>query len=189
MTSARRSSVKRNSQRRSKSKNVDRIVTSRSPRYSTLTASEKAEYGRAVDLLYDLRHGEGAYTKLLRKHRLSARKTYRYLGSNLLGGTPGKRVRASKTDRLVRQLLFPRDVGDVPELVRGLPAASRLSKYFQDRAELLGGDMSIEDFEFKWRNVRIDGREVFADANAILRMGDADILNLESLYSSVGTER
>ena len=77
----------------------------------------------------------------------------------------------------------------MPELVRGLPAATKLSKYYQDRAELLGGDMSIKDFEAKWRDVRIDGREVFADADAILRMADAGILNVENLYSSVGPER
>lgn len=79
--------------------------------------------------------------------------------------------------------------GDVPELIRGSAAASRLSKYFQNRAELLGGDLSIEEFEFKWRGVRIDGREVFAEGDAILQMADADIFNLESLYSSVGQER
>lgn len=75
------------------------------------------------------------------------------------------------------------------ELVHGLPAAKKLSKYFQDRAELLGGDMSIEDFEFKWRDVRIDGRKVFADADAIFRMEDAGILNLKDLYSDGGPEK
>jgi len=57
-----------------------------------------------------------------------------------------------------------------------------------DRAELLGGDMSIEDFEAKWRDVRIDGRKVFADADAIFRMQDADILDLKDLYSDGGPE-
>src|SRR5262245_8670720 len=51
--------------------------------------------------------------------------------------------------------------GDVLEPVRGSVAATRLSKYYLDRAELLGGDMSIEGFEAKWRDVRIDGRKVF----------------------------
>jgi hypothetical protein len=75
--------------------------------YSTLTPLEQAEYERAINLLYDLRHGVGPYTKLLRKHRLTTRKARRYLGPNLLGGTRGKRVRATKTDNLVRKLLFP----------------------------------------------------------------------------------
>ena len=48
--------------------------------------------------------------------------------------------------------------------------------------------MSIEDFEAKWRDVRIDGRKVFADADAILRMADAGILDLKDLYSDGGPE-
>lgn len=103
--------MKRNRQRRAKSKGAIRVVTPRPPRYSTLTVGEKAEHGRSIDLLRDLRHGEAAYTKLLRKHRLSTRKAHRYLGPNLLGGTRGKRVRASKTDRLVRELMFPTPFG------------------------------------------------------------------------------
>ena len=79
--------------------------------------------------------------------------------------------------------------GDVLEPVRGSVAATRLSKYYQGRAALLGGDMSIEDFEAKWRDVRIDGRKVFADANAILRMADAGILDLDNLYSNGGPEK
>jgi hypothetical protein len=165
------------------------IAKRRTVRYSTLTLREKAEHRRAVDLLYDLRHGEGTYTKLLRKHRLSTRKARRYLGSNLLGGTRGKRMRPSKTDRLVRELMFPRSVGDVPELVRGLPAATKLSNFLQDRGDLLRGEMDAHEFEVKWRGVRVDGRELFANADAILRMAEADVLKVEDLYATVGPER
>lgn len=157
----------------------------RSPRHSTLTAREKTEYRRAIELLSDLRRGVGSYTKLLRAHHLATRKAHRYLGRNLLGGTRGKRVRASKTDRLVRELWFPRPTGDVRELVRGLPAATELSNYFQDRDKLLRNKLSAADFEAKWRGVRIDGREVFADAAEILRMAEFDVLKMENLYASV----
>ena len=101
------------SKRKARTRRASRKVRTirRSLNYSTLTEREKPEYGRSVDLLYDLRHGEGPYTKLLRKHRLNTRKAHRYFGPNLLGGTRGKRVRASKTDRLVRELMFPRPYG------------------------------------------------------------------------------
>lgn len=161
----------------------------RTPRYLTLTAREKAASGRSIDLLYDLRHGDGPYTRLLRKHRLDARTARRHLGRNLIGGTRGKRVRASKTDNLVRELWFPRPTGDVRELVRGLPAATELSDYFQDRDKLLRNKLSAHDFEAKWRGVRIDGREVFADAAEILGMADADVLKMDNLYASLGPER
>jgi hypothetical protein len=161
----------------------------RSRRYSTLTAQQKAEYGRSIDLLYDLRHGDDSYTKLLRKHRLDTRKAHRYLGSNLLGGTRGKRVRASKTDRLAREFLFPTGWGDVPSLVRGSKATSKLSDYYNDRDKLLDHKMSAEEFEAKWRGVRVNGRELYADAGGIFRMENAGVLKLENLYASVGSER
>jgi hypothetical protein len=161
----------------------------RTPRYSSLTPPEKAVYSRAIDLLYDLRNGEGPYTKLLHKHRLDRRKAREHLGPNLLDGTRGKRVRASKTDSLVRELMFPTSVGDVRELVRGLPAATKLSNFFQDRDKLLRGKLSAHDFETRWRGVRVDGREVFANAAVILRMADAEVLKMENLYASVGSAR
>jgi len=97
--------------RKRKRERRERQAKPRTPGYSSLTAHQKAEYERSVDLLYDLRHGEDPYTKLLRKHGLSSRKARRYLGANLLGGTRGKRVRPSKTDRLVRELMFPTPFG------------------------------------------------------------------------------
>jgi hypothetical protein len=78
-------------------------------------------------------------------------------------------------------------LGDVPELVRGLPAATKLSNYYHDREKLLGNKMSAEEFEAKWSGVRIDGREVFADGAEVLRMANADIFQIEHLYASVGS--
>jgi hypothetical protein len=179
--------MKRKKQRRAESKDANRSITPRPLDYSTLSVDEKDEYGRSIDLLYDLRQGEDPYTKLLRKHRLNTRKAHRYLGSNLIRGTRGKRVRASKTDRLVREVMFPTRFGDMPAFVRGSRAATKLSNYFQDREKLLRNKMGSEEFEAKWRDVQIDGREVFADADEVLRMANADIFQIEHLYASVGS--
>jgi hypothetical protein len=84
---------------------------------------------------------------------------------------------------------FRRILGDVPVLVRGSRAATKLSNYFQDRDKLLGNKMSSEEFEAKWRDVRVAGREIFADADEIFRMENAGIFQIEHLYASVGSER
>jgi hypothetical protein len=160
-----------------------------SPRYSHLTAREKAEYSRAIELLSDLRLRKDPYSKLLRRHHLTTSQARKHLGDNLIGGGRGKRVRASKTDMLERWMRFPRSYGDPFEVVRGSLAASQLSRFFLDRAELLNADMRIEKFEARWRGVRIDGREVFADAKEIFRMADAGILDFGDLYSSGGPEK
>lgn len=75
--------------------------------------------------------------------------------------------------------------GDVPVIVRGSRPATKLSNYFQDREKFLRNKMSTEEFEGKWSGVQIAGREVFADADQVLRMANADIFQIEHLYASV----
>jgi hypothetical protein len=113
----------------------------------------------------------------------------KYAGGDLLGGTRGKPLRASKADRRVRELLFPIRSGDVPIRTRNSRDATQLSDYYNDRDKLLRGKLGVAEFEAKWRGVRIAGEAVFADAPAILEMADADVLKMEHLYASVGPER
>jgi hypothetical protein len=85
--------------------------------------------------------------------------------------------------------MFPKSLGDVPIRTRSSRQATRLSDYYNDRDKLLGNKLSPNEFEAKWRGVRIAGQELFADAAAIFEMEDADVLNLEKLYASVGPEK
>lgn len=150
------------------------------------TAREKAAYQRTASLVSDLRRGEGPYTELLRKYHLDSRTARRHAGRNLLGRGRGQPVRASKSDRMVRELLFPTSFGDVPRLTRSSRDATKIASFFQDRDKLLRGKLSTRDFEARWRGVVIAGQEVFADASAILGMADADIFKMEELYASTG---
>src|SRR5205823_6296090 len=130
------------------------------------SARENSSRERSRALLRDLRRKEASYVQLLRKHHLDTRTARKHLGAALRIGPDG-RVHASKSDRLMRELLFPSPAGDVPTRIRGSKAASKLSEFFHDRGKLLGKKMSAEEFEAKWRGVRIAGKEVFADAATI----------------------
>ena len=178
----------KSSTRRTRSQRASRKVSStqRSPRYSSLTAREKATRERSLALLSDLRGGKGPYTELLRKHHLDTRTAHKYLGQDLLGGTGGKRVCPSKADRRVRELLFPMSSGDLPILTRSSQDATKLSEFFHDRDKLLRGKLTAQTFEAKWRGVRIGGQEVFADVTVILDMANAGDLKVENLYASTG---
>jgi len=183
------SRAKKDRQSKAGSRRPGRIVKPRSPRYSSLTAHEKATRERALALLSDLRRGEGSYRALLRKHRLDTRTARRYLGRDLLGGTGGEPVRASKADRRVRDVMFPMSSGDVPIRTRSSQDATKLSEFFHDRDNLLRGKLSADAFQAKWRGVRVAGQEIFADASAILGMADAGELKVENLYASTGGAR
>lgn len=175
--------------RQQQSMGKGRTVSQRSPHYSSLSPREKSSYDRTTNLIGDLRAGKGTYTELLRKHHLSPRTARKYAGQDLIAGSGGKPVRASKADRRVRDLMFPKSVGDVPTRIRGSRDATKLSEFFQDRYKLLSGKLKSGDFEAKWLGVRIAGEEVFADADAILQMADAGELKVEHLYASTGGAR
>jgi hypothetical protein len=157
--------------------------------HSRLRDRQKATYDCTTNLITDLRRRKGSYTELLQKHHLGSRTSRRYAGRNLVGGTRGKPVRASKADKRVRDLMFPTPSGDVRIRTRSSRDATKLSDYYNDREKLFRGKLRIADFETKWRGVRIAGEEVFADAATILGMADADVLKMENLYASVGGER
>jgi len=158
-------------------------------KYDSLTPLQKSTDDRITNLITDLRRGEAPYTELLRKYHLSSRKARESAGRDLLGGGRGNPVRASKSDRRVRDLLFPTPTGDVPIRTRSSRDATKLSDYYNDREKLLYGKLSMAEFEAKWRGVRIAGEEVFADSGAILEMADADVLKMVNLYASVSGEQ
>jgi hypothetical protein len=162
----------------------------RSPRYSSLTAREKATRERALALLSDLRRGVDSYSKLLRNHQLDSRTARKYLGRDLLGGAGGEPVRASKADRRVREMLFPTSSGDLPVRTRSSKDATKLSDFFRDRDKLLDGKLSTNDFEAKWRGVRVAGRELFAEAAEIFRAAHGgELKKIETLYAGTGGAR
>ena len=172
-----------------KRKRTSQGVKRLSLRYSSLTEHERSKYDRITNLITDLRRGEASYTELLRKYHLSSRTSRKYGGRDLLGGGRGNPVHASKTDRRVRELLFPTRKGDVPIRTRSSRDATKLSDYYNDREKLLRGKLSVAKFEAKWRGVHVKGEQVFDEAGAILEMADADVLKMENLYASVGGEQ
>jgi hypothetical protein len=172
-----------------KSKTKARAAKQSSLRYSNLTERALGFYDRTTNLITDVRGRKGSWKELLRKHHLDSRTAHKYGGRDLLGGGRGKPVRTSKADRRVRDLLFPMPEGDVAIRTRSSRDATMLSEYYNDREKLLRGKLSIAKFEAKWRDVRITGKEVFADAGTILEMADADVLKMENLYASVGGEQ
>jgi hypothetical protein len=161
----------------------------RSLKYESLTEREKATYDRTTNLITDLRRGEGSYTELLRKYHLASRTARKYAGRDLLGGTRSKPLRASKADRRVRDLKFPKSFGDVPIRTRSSRYATKLSEYYNDREKLLNGKLAVAKFEAKWRGARIAGKEVLTDVRTIFEMAEADVLKMDSLYASVESEK
>jgi hypothetical protein len=172
-----------------KSKTQGKATKRRSVPYERLTEHARGIYDQVTGLVTDVRGDKGPWPELLKKHHLSSRKARESAGRDLLGGTRGKPVRASKADRRVRDLLFPMPTGDVPIRTRSSRDATKLSDYYNDREKLLNGKLAVAKFEAKWRGARIAGEEVLTDVRTIFEMAEADVLKMDSLYASVESEK
>src|ERR1700690_19683 len=80
---------------------------------------------RALGALRDMRHGF-SLSQAAHNNQITIRTMKRYVGPELLQGRPGGRIRATKSDRLLRYLQLPGVDGPVEITSRGSKQATEI---------------------------------------------------------------
>ena len=124
-----------------------------------------------------MRHG-ASLSSAARENGVSFRTIKRYAGSALVQDRPGGRVRATKSDRLVRYLQIPGPDGPRDVTVRGSKVASKFANYKAAINRLLRGDKHALD---DWRGKKIAGVELITDPKILVEQARKEILPY-SLY-------
>lgn len=136
---------------------------------------------RAIKALWSIRQGD-SLSKAARDNGVTARTIKRYVGSALVQDRPGGRIRATKSDRLVRYLQIPGPNGPRDVIVRGSKTASKFASYKAAINRLLAGD---RDAMAPWQGKKIAGIELITDTKTLVEQGRKEILPY-SLYRSLG---
>jgi hypothetical protein len=145
-----------------------------------LPASNSAARERALRALAAIRRGY-TVTKAARDNGVTVRTIKRYVGSALVQDRPGGRIRATKSDRLVRYLQIPGPDGPREVNVRGSKAASQFANYKAAINRLLAGDRNAME---KWHGKKIAGIELITDTKTLVEQARKEILPY-SLYRSL----
>ena len=135
---------------------------------------------RALKALAAMRRGD-TLSRVARDNGVTIRTIKRYVGSALVQLRPGARIRAKKSDRLVRYLQIPGPDGPRDVTVRGSKAASRFANYKADINRLLRGD---RDAMTRWHGKKIAGIELVTDPKLLVEQARKEILPY-SLYRSL----
>jgi hypothetical protein len=135
---------------------------------------------RALKALRSMRQGD-TLSKAARDNGVTTRTIKRYAGSALVQDRPGGRIRATKSDRLVRYLQIPGHDGPRNINVRGSKAASKFAKYKAAINRLLAGD---RDAMAKWHGKKIAGIELITDETILVAQARKDLLPY-SIYRSL----
>jgi hypothetical protein len=136
--------------------------------------------GRSLKTLWAVRQGE-IFSKAARYNGVTTRTVRRYVGSALVQDRPGGRIRATKSDRLVRYLQIPGPDGPREITARGSKVASEFARYKADVNRLLRGDRHAMD---KWKGRKIAGVELVTDPKTLIEQARKDLLPY-SIYRSL----
>jgi hypothetical protein len=134
---------------------------------------------RALRALTDMRHGF-SLSQAAHNNGITIRTMKRYVGSELVQGRPGGRIRATKSDRLPRYMLLPGADGPVEITTRGSKDASKAARYKAAVNRFLAGDTKALA---PWRGKKIAGLELITDKDVLKNLAHKDLLPY-SLYRS-----
>jgi hypothetical protein len=135
---------------------------------------------RVLKALGSMRRGD-TLSRAARDNGVTTRTIKRYAGSALVQDRPGGRIRATKSDRLVRYLQIPGPNGPREVTVRGSKAASEYANYKAAINRLLRGDRHALD---RWHGKTIQSIQLMTDTKTLVEQARKEILPY-SLYRSL----
>lgn len=151
---------------------------------SKLSERSFAARDRALHALADMRHGASPQ-QAARNNGVTVRTIKKYVGAALIQKRPGGRLRATKSDRLVRYVQIPGLHGPKEIPARGKPRASEASKYDAAVNRYLRGDLKALA---PWRGKKIGGVELVTDGPTLKSLAQHDLLP-HSFYRSLSGGR
>lgn len=135
---------------------------------------------RSLHALADMRRGASP-SQAARDNGVTLRTIKKYVGSALLQDRPGGRIRATKSDRLVRYLQIPGLYGPVEMRAHGSKEATQVAKYKAAVNRFLGGDLNAL---VPWHGKKIAGIELITDGRTLKDLTRKELLPY-SLYRSL----
>ena len=149
-------------------------------RVSRLRERSFSARDRSLHALADMRHG-ASFSQAARDNGVTPRTIRKYVGSALLQNRSSGRIRATKSDRLVRYLQIPGPSGQVEIKAHGSKEASEVARYKAAVNRFLRGDVNALK---PWHRKKIAGVKLVTDAKTLKRQAQDELLPY-SLYRSL----
>ena len=149
------------------------------PSNKNLPRRSQSARDRALAALRSVRHG-ATLSRAAHDNGVTTRTMWRYVGRELVQDRQGGRIRATKSDRLVRYLVIPGPDGPREITVRGSKTASEFARYKAAVNRFLRGD---RDALAAWHGKKIAGIELITAGNTLKSLAEKGLLPY-SLYRS-----
>jgi hypothetical protein len=159
----------------------------RSSKSKTRNKREGQARERAIATLALMRREKLSLAEASRLEHIKPATVLRYVGSAVRQDRPGGRYRATKSDRLRRDLQIPTASGQTTVTVSGSKAATEIAEYQNAVARYLRkGDVSkLKQFQGKVVGIRGQRVELVTDTAVLSSLAQAGALQFDQLYASI----
>jgi hypothetical protein len=137
---------------------------------------------RALEVLRRMRRTGISLTAAAHEEHVDSRTVQKYFGEQLRHQAKGTPYRATKADRLHREMLVPTAKGISPVTVRGSRQASLLGKYLSAVGEFLRTGRTKKLRQFKGK--RIGGQPLIIAPETLRTIAQAGALQLDDIYAA-----
>jgi hypothetical protein len=145
-----------------------------------LTARSQFARERVLRALSSMRHG-ASLSHAARANGVNVRTVQRYVGGALVQDRRSARIRATKSDRLVRYLQIPGPHGPIDITAHGSKEATEIARYKAAVNRFLGGNLGALA---PWHGKKIGGVELITAGPALKGLAQKELLPY-SLYRSL----
>jgi hypothetical protein len=127
---------------------------------------------RAFRALSAMRRG-ASISRAAKENGVTPRTIKQYVGAALRQDRPGGRIRATKSDRLVRYLQIPGPHGPIEIRARGIRQAREFARYKIAVNRFLAGD---RDALIPWHGKKIAGIALQTESDVLKNLAQKDLL-------------
>ncbi len=148
------------------------------------SAREVEARNRALHALARVRRGE-SLSQAARAKKVKLATVKKYAGSQLHQDAPGRRWKATKSDRLSARMNILTPLGLTAVLVRGSRERTRLGQYNVALRKWRRAEPGAEVELAKFKGKRVGGHLLITDTKLLATLEDAGAMDFEELYSSI----
>ena len=170
---------KRQTKLRHRSANARRFLVPKTPRQNAVIKKALATIGR-------MRRAGDSLGKAARLNRIKPETVIRYAGKALYRSGPGKPYKVTKTDRLSAKMLILTERGPLFSVVRSSIERARLHEYNKALRSWRAAEDGAGRALSALKGLTVAGYVLITDPDVLIRLEEADQLDFDNLYYSVG---
>ncbi len=124
-------------------------------------------------------------SKAARAEHVRVGTVRKYVGTHIYQDAPGKRWKASKSDRLTDRLNVVTPLGTTAVPVRGSRERNRLGSYTAALRKWRSGESGAEAKLAAFDGQTVGGHPLITDVKLLATLEDAGVLDFDELYASL----